>query len=55
MRGLREKTLHGYEQHIRRFAKATLGDDPIDFTLLSPFGVIQFYTSMGGRYSASSM
>lgn len=55
VRGLREKTLHGYEQLIRRFAKATLGDDPIDFTLLSPFGVIQFFTSMGGRYSASSM
>jgi len=55
VRGLREKTLHGYEQLIRRFAKATLGDDPIDFTLLSPFGVIQFFTAMGGRYSASSM
>lgn len=55
VRGLREKTLHGYEQFIRRFAKTTLCDDPIDFTLLSPFAVIQFFTSMGDRYSASSM
>lgn len=55
VRGLREMTLHAYEQLIRRFAKATLGDDPIDLTLLSPFGVIQFFTSMGGRLSTSSM
>lgn len=55
VRGLREMTLYAYEQLIRRFAKATLGDDPIDLTLLSPFGVIQFFTSLGGRFSTSSM
>jgi integrase/recombinase XerD len=55
VRGLREKTLHGYERLIRLFIKATLGDDPIDLTRLSPFDVIQFFTSIGGRFSASSM
>lgn len=55
VRGLREETLRGYVRLIRRFAKATLGDDPIDLTRLGPFDVVQFFTSIGDRYVASSM
>ena len=47
VRGLREKTLHGYERLIRLFTKATLDDDPIDLTRLSPFDVIQFPLDRG--------
>jgi len=55
VRGLRAKTLHGYERLIRLFVGATLDEDPIGLMRLSPFDVIQFFTSIGGRYSASSM
>ena len=35
-RGLRERTLHGYERLVRPFVHAALGDDPIDPTCLGP-------------------
>ena len=37
-RGLREKTLHGYEQLVRLFVLSALEDDPNDPRRLSPAG-----------------
>jgi site-specific recombinase XerD len=54
-RGLRDGTVHGYERLVRPFVRATLGDDPIDPTRLSPADVLQFVDSMRGRFSACSM
>ncbi len=54
-RGLRERTLHGYERLIRLFVRAALGDDPIDLAGFSPSDVIEFVASMRGRYSPRSM
>lgn len=54
-RGLREQTLHGYEQFIRLFACAALEDDPIDLRRLSPSDVVEFVASIRGRFSPRSM
>ena len=54
-RGLREQTLRGYERLARLFVRAALGDDPIDPTRFSPSDVIEFVTSLRGRYSPRSM
>ncbi len=54
-RGLRERTLHGYECLIRPFVRTALGDDPIDLAAFSPSDVIEFVASMRGRYSPRSM
>ncbi len=54
-RGLRERTLHGYNRLIRLFVRAALGNDPIDPTRFSPSDVIEFVASMRGRFSPRSM
>lgn len=54
-RGLRERTLHGYEQLVRPFVRAALGDDPIDPARLSGADVTGFITAMRGRLSPRSM
>lgn len=54
-RGLREQTLHGYEQFIRLFIRAALEDDPIDPRRLSPSDVVEFVASIRGRFSPRSM
>ncbi|HVE73971.1 MAG TPA: site-specific integrase, partial [Mycobacteriales bacterium] len=54
-RGLREHTLAGYERHVRLFVRASLGDDPVDPTHLSCADVVEFVTSVAGRFSPASM
>lgn len=54
-RGLRDRTLQGYEHLVRLFVRAALGDDPIDPTRLSPSDVVEFIASLRGRYSPRSM
>jgi site-specific recombinase XerD len=55
VRGLRERTLYGYEAFLRSFLRFSLGEDPLDPTRLSPVGVVQFVTSLRDRFSAHSM
>jgi integrase/recombinase XerD len=55
VRGLRERTLHGYEQFLRPFLRFSLGEDPLDPTRLTPTNVVQFVTSLRDRFSARSM
>ena len=55
VRGLREPTLRSYEQILRPFLRFTLGEDPLDPARLTPTDVVQFFTSLQGRYAASSM
>ncbi len=55
IRGLRETTLQSYEQVIRPFLRATLGEDPLDLTQLVPTDVVKFVTSLQDRYAASSI
>src|SRR6266516_1930411 len=54
-RGLRERTLHGYERLIRLFLRAALGDDRIDPRQLAPDDVVAFVAALRGRYSPGSM
>jgi site-specific recombinase XerD len=55
VRGLHDRTMHGYERLVRPFVRATLGDDPVDPRRLSPADVLQFVDSMRGRFSVRSM
>ena len=55
VRGLREVTLHGYEPFMRAFLRFSLGQDPLDPTVLAPADVVGFVTSLRDRYSARSM
>lgn len=55
VRGLRERTLHGYEPFLRLFLQFSLGEDPLDPTRLAPADVVNFVSSLGGRFSAHSM
>lgn len=54
-RGLRERTLHGYEQHVRRFMRAALGEDPVELSRLSTAQVVEFVASLAGHWSPTSM
>jgi integrase/recombinase XerD len=54
-RGLRDRTLFGYERHVREFVRGALGDDPIDPSELGCADVVEFVASMTGRYSPASM
>lgn len=55
-RGLRERTLRGYESHARRLMRAALGDDdPIDPARLTAADVVAFVAAMTGRFSPRSM
>jgi integrase/recombinase XerD len=55
VRGLRERTLQGYEQLIRPFLQLSFGDGPLDPRRLTPTDVVQFVTSLRGRFSPRSM
>ncbi len=55
VRGLRERTLHGYEQFLRPFLRFSLGEDPLDPTRLTPTNVVQFVASLRDRFSPRSM
>jgi len=55
VKGLREETVRGYERLLRRFLRASLGDDPIDTRDLRPSSVIEFVNSMRSQFSAHSM
>lgn len=55
LRGLRDRTLHGYAHFVHVFVRSALGDDPIDPTLLRPVNVIGFVAAMTDRYSPRSM
>jgi integrase/recombinase XerD len=54
-RGLRDRTLSGYERHVREFVRGALGDDPIDPSELGCAEVVEFVALMTGRYSPASM
>lgn len=54
-RGLRDRTLSGYERPVREFLRGALGDDPIDPSELGCVDVVEFVASMSGRYSPASM
>lgn len=54
-RGLREQTLRGYERLVRRFVRVALSDDPIDPTRISGADVVEFFASLRGRFSPSSL
>jgi len=54
-RGLREGTLDGYERLVRRFVRATLGEDPIDPSRLRSGDVVGFVAAMQARFSPCSM
>jgi len=54
-RGLRPRTLQGYQYVTRHFVRAVLGEDPIDVTRLSPADVVTFITSVRSRFRPSSM
>jgi len=55
VRGLRDSTLHDYEQFARSFLRFSLGEDPLDPTQLTPANVVQFVTSLRDRFSPRSM
>jgi len=55
VKGLREQTVRGYERLLRRFLRASLGDDPLDLGNLRPCDVTEVVTSMRGQFSAHSM
>jgi len=54
-RGLRERTLRGYEWNVRLFVRTALGDDPVNPAVLSCGDVAEFIASMSERVSAASM
>lgn len=54
-RGLRERTLIGYERLVRSFVRAALGEDPIDPSRLSSGDVVGFVVAMQARFSPGSM
>jgi integrase/recombinase XerD len=54
-RGLRERTLDGYERLVRLFVRAALGEDPIDPSRLSGGDVVAFFVAMQARFSPCSM
>lgn len=54
-RGLREITLENYERFVRLSFEATLRDEPVDPTRLSPVDVMGFVAKLRGRYSPHSM
>lgn len=54
-RGLRERTLRGYEQMVRLFVRSALGDDPIDPGRLCSADVVGFVSAVRGRFSPRSM
>jgi integrase/recombinase XerD len=54
-RGLRERTLDGYERLVRLFVRAALGEDPVDPSRLSSTDVVGFVVAMQGRFSPCSM
>lgn len=55
VRGLRERTLQGYEQVLRPFLRFSLGEDPLDPTRLTPADVVRFVMSLRDRFSPCSM
>lgn len=54
-RGLRDRTLRGYESLARLFVRAAVGDNPIEPTRFHPSDVIAFVASLRGRFSPRSM
>ncbi|MQB01905.1 MAG: hypothetical protein GEU78_16785 [Actinobacteria bacterium] len=54
-RGLRDRTLRGYERHVRLFVRGVLGDDPVDPSRLTPADVVRFVGSMTAGWSPASM
>ncbi|HJW74550.1 MAG TPA: tyrosine-type recombinase/integrase, partial [Thermoleophilia bacterium] len=55
VRGLRPRTLQGYQYVVRQFLRATLGEDPIDVTRLRSADVVAFVMSIRPRFCPSSM
>lgn len=55
IRGLRPRTIQGYQFVARKFIRATLGEDPIDVTRLNPVDIVSYITSIQRRFRPSSM
>lgn len=53
-RGLRSRTLQGYQYATRQFLRA-VGQDPVDLSRLAPSDVVAFFVSVQGRYRSSTM
>src|SRR5260370_9455309 len=54
-RGLRERTLRGYERNVRLFLRAVAGSEPIDPAPLGPAGVREFIASLRQQVSPPTM
>jgi integrase/recombinase XerD len=54
-RGLRPRTLEGYQHTARQFVRAVVGEGPIDVTRLSPTDVVTFISSVRDRFRPSTM
>ena len=54
-RGLRESTLERYTLYVRRFLRATLGDDPIDPGRLTPPMVLTFIAETAPRFQSRTV
>jgi integrase/recombinase XerD len=54
-RGLRDRTLRGYEQFQHPFLRFALGEDPLDPTRLTPDDVVRFIASLRERFSPRSI
>lgn len=54
-RGLRERTLRGYEWNVRLFVRTALGEDPVNPPVLGCRDVMEFIVSMSERLSPASM
>jgi len=54
-RGLRDRTLQGYEHIVEILIRDRLGEDPIAVDALRPVDVVEFVRTMSHRYSPHSM
>jgi site-specific recombinase XerC len=55
VRGLRERTLQGYELLLRPFLRFSLGQDPLDPMRLNQADVVRFVISSRDRFSPRTM
>ncbi len=55
VRGLRPRTIQGYQFVTRQFIRATLGEDPIDLTHLTPADIVSFIESISKQFRPSTM
>lgn len=54
-RGLRPRTVRGYQFYVRQFLRAVLGEDLIDVTRLRPTDIVKFITAAQSRLCPSTI